>query len=134
MRVVLDTNVLVAALATRGMCAQLFEHILTHHEFGADDNLIGEVERVLRDKVRAPPDRVAAVVSMLRAHAVVLEPEGLDAPVCRDPDDDRILALCRAFRADVLVTGDSDLLVLHPWEGLPVLAPRDFWVFERGSR
>jgi putative PIN family toxin of toxin-antitoxin system len=133
-KVVLDTNVLVAALATRGMCAQLFEHVLTHHEFAADDNLIGEVERALRDKFRAPPDRVAAVVAMLRTHSVVLEPEPLDSPVCRDPDDDRILALCRAVGTDVLVTGDADLLVLHPWEGVPILAPRDFWPFERGSQ
>jgi putative PIN family toxin of toxin-antitoxin system len=133
-KVVLDTNVLVAAVATRGMCAQLFEHVLMRHEFAADDNLMGELERVLRGKIRAPADRVQAVVALMRTHAVLLAPEPLGVPVCRDPDDDRILALCRAFEAHVLITGDADLLVLHPWEGLPIVAPRDFWPFERGSR
>ena len=134
MKVVLDTNVLVAALATRGMCAELVEHVLAQHEFAADDNLIGEVERVLRGKLRAPADRVQAVVTLMRTHATLLTPDALGVPVCRDSDDDRILALCRAFKADVLVTGDADLLALHPWEGIPIVAPRNFWQFERGRR
>jgi uncharacterized protein len=129
-KVVLDTNVLVAAVTTRGMCAQVFEHVLTHHEFAADENLVGEVERVLRDKFRAPLDGVA----QMRTFAAILQPAPLDGPVCRDPDDDRILAMCRGFQAEALVTGDADLLVLHPWGGLSILAPRDFWPFERGSR
>lgn len=134
MRLVLDTNVLVAALTSRGMCAQLFEHVLSHHQFGVDSNLIGEVQRVLRDKFRAPPDRVEAVAALLQPHALALQTEPLGSRVCRDPDDDRILSLCRAYQADVLVTGDLDLLVLHPWDGLPIVTPRDFWAFERESR
>ncbi len=49
----------------------------------------------------------------------------------RDPDDDRILALARSFEADLLVTGDDDLLVLHPWEGIAIVRPREFWLRER---
>ena len=131
---VLDTNVLVAAVATRGMCAQLFEHVLANHMFAIDSNLTGEVQRVLRDKIRVPADRVADFVKLLHGHASVLDPKPLTAPACRDPDDDRVLALCRAFEAEVLVTGDADLLVLDPWEGLRIVSPRDFWPFERAPR
>ncbi len=130
----LDTNVLVAAVAARGMCAQLLEHVLTHHELAVDDNLLGEVERVLREKIRVPPDRLQGFGALLRGSAVHVGPEALPVTACRDPDDDRILALCRAFAADILVTGDADLLVLHPWEGLPIVAPRDFWAHELARR
>ncbi len=131
MRIVLDSNVLVAAVAARGTCAELFTHVLASHAFAVDDNLIGEVERVLRDKLRVPPERVADFARLLRGSASVVEPRPLATPACRDPDDDRVLALCRAYRADVLVTGDKDLLVLDPWEGLRIVAPADFWAFER---
>lgn len=134
MRVVLDSNVLVAAIAARGTCAELFAHVLDNHEFAVDDNLLGEVERVLRDKLRVPPDRVAAFTRLLHNHATMVEAQPLAEPACRDPDDDRILALCRAYLAVALITGDKDLLVLDPWEGLRIVTPSDFWAFERASR
>ena len=134
MRVVLDSNVLVAAIAARGTCAELFTHVLANHEFAIDDNLVGEVERALSEKIRVPLDRVAAFTRLLRGHATVLEPRPLGEPACRDPDDDRILALCRAYDAEVLVTGDKDLLVLDPWEGLRIVVPGEFWRLDRAGR
>jgi predicted nucleic acid-binding protein len=46
--------------------------------------------------------------------------------VCRDSNDDRFLDLAVAGRADALVTGDEDLLVLHPFEGIPIVRPVEF--------
>ena len=133
MRVVLDSNVLIAALVTRGGCAELFEHVLANHTFGVDENLLGEVERVLRDKIRIPEEPLHGFIQLLRDHGKLTDPEALQLPVSRDPDDDRILALCLAFEAGALVTGDADLLVLDPWNDLRILRPRDFWPFERTS-
>jgi len=132
-KVVLDTNVIVAAVATRGACAELFARVLAVHTYAIDGNLLDEVDRVLREKFRLPPERVEAVLDLLRATAVVLQPQPLDQAVRRDPDDDRILALARAFQASVLVTGDDDLLVLHPWEALSIVRPRDFWLLDRAD-
>jgi putative PIN family toxin of toxin-antitoxin system len=132
--VVLDSNVIVAAVATRGACAELFARVLAAHEYAVDDNLVGEVARVLRDKIRLPEDRVAEVRRMLAMTGRVVQPPPLEAPVARDPDDDRILALALAFRAEVLVTGDADLLVLHPWSGIQIVRPREFWPLDRAHR
>ena len=134
MRVVLDSNVLVAAVAVHGACAELFERVLTAHEYGIDENLVEEVLRVLGHKFRLPGDRVSDVRSLLTTTGVSVVAPRLEAPVCRDPDDDRVLALARAFRAEVLVTGDADLLILHPWSGIPILRPRDFWPMDRAAR
>ena len=133
MRVVLDTNVIVAALATRGACAELFTRVLAAHEYGVDANLHAEVERVLRVKFRLPEERIRAARDLLASTGIAVESVPLPEPVCRDPDDDRILALALAFEAEVLVTGDDDLLVLHPWSGISILRPRDFGPMDRAA-
>ena len=133
MRVVLDANVLVAALATRGACAELFARVLAVHEYAMDDNLEGEVVRVLRDKFKVADARLAEVVALLEGTAVRVRAPALAKPACRDPDDDRVLALALAFSADALVTGDEDLLVLHPWRSIPIVRPRDFWPIDRAA-
>jgi len=45
---------------------------------------------------------------------------------CRDGTDDFILALALAAQAEVIVTSDKDLLVLHPWQGVAILTPAEF--------
>ena len=55
---------------------------------------------------------------------VVLEVVPLPQPVCRDPDDDAVLALALQAQADVIVSGDQDLLVLGSFEGISILTAR----------
>jgi len=50
---------------------------------------------------------------------------------CRDPDDDKFLACVQAGGADCIVTGDQDLLVMHPWRGISILSPRAFLRYNR---
>ena len=133
MRVVLDANVLVAALTTRGACAELFARVLAVHVYAIDDNLQGEVVRVLRDKFKVPMDRLSEVAALFEGTSARVAPAALAEPACRDPDDDRVLALALAFRAEVVVSGDEDLLVLHPWRGIPIVRPRDFWPLDRAA-
>lgn len=129
MKVVLDANGIVAALATRGACAELFARVLLVHEYGIDDNLQGEVVRVLRDAFKVPDARLAEVVALLEGTAIRVQTPALDEPACRDPDDDRALAL--AFPAEVLVSGDEDLLVLNPRKGIPIVRSPAFWPMDR---
>jgi putative PIN family toxin of toxin-antitoxin system len=67
---------------------------------------------------------------MVRKHATLVSVSATDeakaVPVCRDPKDNQFLALTLACAADVLVSSDADLLVLHPWRGIPVLSPQEF--------
>lgn len=124
---------LVAAVATRGTCADVLEHVLTHHELAVDENLVREIETVLLRKFRAPDVRVEEFTKLLRVHGVRFDPEPLGEPACRDPDDDRVLALGLASGAEILVTGDPDLLVLDPWKGVRIVRPIDFWRLERSG-
>ena len=60
-------------------------------------------------------------------------PVPLEAPACRDTDDDVVLATARAGECVAVVSGDLDLLVLDPFQGIRVLAPSAFWKWESTS-
>lgn len=129
-----DTNVLVAAFATRGLCADVLRYILADHELVTGEVVLAELGRALRRRLKVPPPTVAAILELLREHEVVPKPKApSDLPI-RDPDDRWILASAVEAKADVLVTGDADLLDVAASAPLPVLTPRAFWDFVRTSR
>jgi predicted nucleic acid-binding protein len=49
----------------------------------------------------------------------------LPMPVCRDPDDDQVLALALAAKVDLVISGDDDLLSMKSFEGIPILTPAE---------
>ena len=60
-----------------------------------------------------------------RCLAEVIEPPPLPQPVCRDPDDDKVLALALAAKVEFIVSGDKDLLSLSSFEGVRIVTPAD---------
>ncbi|MGH7629133.1 MAG: putative toxin-antitoxin system toxin component, PIN family [Gemmatimonadales bacterium] len=133
MRVCLDTNVLVAALATRGLAADVLRLILAEHDLLVPEVVLTELQRVLAKKLKLPSTQIDAFEAFLREHEVLPKPAGLLDLAIRDRADAWVVASAVAGRADVLVTGDQDLLVLGPRAPLPVLDPRGFWNLVRGS-
>ena len=127
MRVSRDTNVLVSAFTTRGICADILAVVLAEHQLVLGERVLGELGRVLREKMRMPEDFVAEADAFLRQEAAVISKGGqLDVPI-RDPDDAEVLAQAVEGLADVLVTGDRDLLDVVDQLLVEVLSPRGFW-------
>lgn len=133
MRLVLDTNVLIAAFVSRGHCHELLEHAARNHDLFISEFILREFREKLTGKLRVEATLVDAAVELQRARMEIVEPESLAAPTSRDPDDDWILATAMAADADCLVTGDSDLLDLGEYAGIPIRSPASFWEFEAGS-
>jgi len=126
-KVFLDTNVLVAAFATRGLCADVMRVVLAEHQLITGDVVLSELGKALRRRIKLPAAAVDDIVALLREQEVVPKPpRPSDLPI-RDPDDRWILASALAGRADVLVTGDRDLLDIAANAPLRVLNPRAFW-------
>jgi len=130
-RVFLDTNVLVAAFATRGLCADVLRDVLAKHELLVGEVVLTELERALTRRLRLPKTAVEEILEFLREHEVVPKPKEPASLPVRDPADRWILASALAARADVLVTGDRDLLDLSALAALRILDPRAFWELAR---
>lgn len=127
MRVFVDTNVLVAAVATRGLCADVLRTVLASHELVVSQQVLDEVSRVLRLKLGIGPGPAADFVRLLREDADVAPAARLPDIVLNDRDDLPILGAAIAARAEVFVTGDRELLELGNVEGMRVVSPRQFW-------
>jgi len=133
MRIFFDTNVLVASFISRGQCAELFEYCLASHSICLTAFVLDEFKRVL-SRQKFPPTLIDDAVNLLVANALPVKATKLAAPACRDEDDDAILAGALEAKADCIVTGDQDLLVLEAYQGIEILKPADFRRFERDRR
>jgi putative PIN family toxin of toxin-antitoxin system len=125
-RIFLDTNVLAAALATRGLCNELFEVTLQSHELLIADSVIKELERILPNKLGQSNSVTAEFIALLKSVGVLVTIERT-APSLPDPDDEPIIAAALSGESDVFVTGDKALLELQSIEGMPVISPRGLW-------
>lgn len=134
MRVFLDTNVLVSAFATRGLCADLLRHLLVEHEVMTGEVNLKELRRVLKTKLHVPKDTISAIEELLRDQTIVPKPKKLVALKVRDPEDALVLTSAVDGGADLLVTGDRDLLDIASKAPLRVVDPRSCWEALRQRR
>lgn len=127
MRVFLDTNVLVSAFATRGLCADLFRVVLAEHQLVVGEVVLAELRRVLRKRIGLPRSMIAEIEELLREHTVISRPpRHLDVGLA-DKDDEWIIASAVSGKADVLVTGDAALLEAGDRAPVAITSPRGFW-------
>jgi putative PIN family toxin of toxin-antitoxin system len=125
-KVVLDTNVLLAAFATRGLCEAVFVAALASHEIVLSEHILKELRRHLTGKLKVPARQADAILALLREQGAVVRPAKVPADACRDRSDLAVLGTAVAAGANYLVTGDRDLLDLGEFHGIPILSPRAF--------
>ena len=127
MKVCLDSNVLVSAFATRGLASDVLRVVLAEHELLVPVVVLDEVERVLREKLQLPAAVLSLAQQVLESQTPVPRPPNLLTLPIRDPDDAWVLASAVAGAADLLITGDADLLSVAEQSPIPILSPRAFW-------
>ena len=131
MRLVLDTNVVTSALLWRGIPYQLLQAIRERANLQLYSS--AELLEELADVFTRPS--LAKQLAVINQHAVdvlqeytsaveIVRAAPLPEQVCRDPDDDDVLALALAAQADLIVSGDQDLLVLGQFQGIPIATAR----------
>ena len=134
MRVCLDTNVLVSAFTTRGICEDVLNVVLAEHQLVLGEAVLAEIRRVLSTKMRMQSELVEEAVAFLRREAIIVSSAPTLQLDLRDPDDVVVLSEAVAGLAEVVVTGDRDLLDVKEMLPLPVLSPRGFWEKLHGGR
>ena len=130
MKILLDTNVLIAAFVARGACHELLEHCARQHTLITSDFILSEFREKLTGKFKYSQERADEAAELLISRMKVVTAAPLDVPVCRDPDDDNVLAAAVAGDCDCLITGDQDLLVIGRYHDLEILRPADFRDYE----
>ncbi len=127
MRVFLDTNVLVSAIATRGLCADVLRGVLSFHDLLVSEYLFTELKRVLTEKIGAPAEILDEFEELLRQDAALIaSPNSLTFSL-RNKADEPIVGAALEGGANILVTGDKELLDLGRTGHLRILSPRQFW-------
>ena len=132
MRAVVDTNILVRALIKpEGTVGPVLRRLRdAAYRLVYSESLLAELVDVLgrpriRDKYGIGTDDVATVLTLIDLRGELVVPRRR-IDVCRDPKDNQVLEAAVAGRADIMVSGDDDLLVLNPFEGIPIVVPAAF--------
>lgn len=133
MIVCFDTNVLVSAVATRGLCADVFNLALAEHELVIGETVLIEVRQVLLKKLRLPSAAADEMNAFLRAHATVVTNAPRLVIARLDESDSAALSEAIAGHADVLVTGDQEFQMAEPPGAIRILSPRGFWDLLRAA-
>ncbi|GAT34791.1 putative toxin-antitoxin system toxin component, PIN family [Terrimicrobium sacchariphilum] len=128
-RWVVDTNALISRLLLpTSVSAHAVQKALSSGDLIVSDATLQELADVLGrpkfNKYLSPEERreFFQLLSRVAIRIEVLRP----IKACRDPKDDKFLELAINGRADAIITGDEDLLVLHPFLGIPILSPKSF--------
>lgn len=129
LRCVFDTNVLISALLfNKSKPAQAFFAAMRNEEVLVSADMISELSEVLGrekfDKYLTEEERERFLRSLLQNAMLVEISEKVRA--CRDPKDDKFLELAVNGAADYIISGDGDLLILHPFRNVQILTPEAF--------
>ena len=127
MKIFLDTNVLVSAFATRGLCSDLFELVLVEHDLVLGHHVIDELDRSLRRKLKLPAASAKEIVEFASAETSQFIGDSQPSSAKVGIEAARILGEALASRADVFVTGDAAPLRLRMVEEMKIVSPRGLW-------
>jgi putative PIN family toxin of toxin-antitoxin system len=128
-RLVVDTNVFASTIIfPRSVPRQVVDHALDHGVVIFSEDTMSELVEVLsRSKFDSFVSRAERELFLAQIEsAAEFVPIIQLVRACRDPNDDKFLEVALNGRADVIITGDADLLGMHPWRGIAVSSPTDY--------
>ncbi|MBT3367833.1 MAG: putative toxin-antitoxin system toxin component, PIN family [Nitrospina sp.] len=123
----MDTNVLVSAFATRGLCSDVLRETVSSHQLIISEPLLTELERILKYKIHLPETLIKESLSFITQIGLAAEP--IDGPVLDIEDKDDIVLIYSALNGNtnLFVTGDKELLDLEKVDQMVIVNPRSFW-------
>lgn len=135
-RIILDTNTIISGVLFKGAVPRAavqraFDQYQVIFSTSTWDELADVFQRDKFDKALPRGQRYRVLAEIAR-RAEVIEPTS-QVHDCRDPRDNKFLALALYSQSSLIVSGDQDLLVLHPWRGVRILSPGDFIREEHGE-
>jgi len=125
-KIVIDTNVLISTFVFKGFAAKIFEYCAVYENIILSNWILNELTEKLLNKFKIEPTDVDDIIQLIKDRATILEPINKLPNVCRDKDDNNILQLSEYAKANYIITGDKDLLILNSFNETIILNPRTF--------
>jgi putative PIN family toxin of toxin-antitoxin system len=127
-KIAIDSSVLIAAHISRaGVCAELLEDVLLHHELVISGFIIEELGRKLVEKFSFPRRDLDQVRAFLRRVSIIVEPTELPPDLLRDRTDLPVLGTSVAGACALLISVDRDLLDMRTIQAIPIIRPGEYW-------
>jgi len=127
MKVFFDANVIISGFATRGYSFDVIKDAVYKHEVYYTEHLLKEIQRVLPSKFPLSGRVIHFAIFIIKKYFTKSKTAGAVEKICRDPDDNQILADALMNNIDVIITGDRDLLVLKTHKGIKIISPKEYW-------
>lgn len=128
--IVLDTNILIsAAILPNSASRKVFDLAAQKFQIASSKEILEElitvIDRPHFDKYFHRTNTRFDFLMLIARVSEYFQPQ-VTVTDCRDPDDNKILELAVEINAKIIVSGDDDLLVLHPYQGINILKPQEF--------
>jgi len=127
MKIFIDTNVFVSAVATRGLCADVIREVFVSHQLIISAPLLAEIEKTLKNKFEVPYELTRELIELIERDTLLSIPAALPDIKIQDKDDIIILSSALNGNADLFITGDKELLELRKVKNMEIVSPRMFW-------
>ncbi len=127
MRILVDTNVIISGLIAKGACFEILEDLVYTHTPLITPYVLAECQEVLLHKFHLSKITVKSLIHVMERYFKKGESSIKPLNVCRDPDDNQIFADALINKVDIILSGDKDLLSMEEYEGIRIIAPKDYW-------
>jgi len=134
MNIFLDTNVLLSAFYSHGVCGDLYDHCLAYHTLFTSHYVLEEFRDKAENKLKFAPERIQSAIRHIKRYSIIVEETPLPKSICKDTDDDHIIAAAIAAKAACIITGDKGFLAIKKVFDIPIVSPSEFWKFAGTSR
>jgi len=130
MKIVFDTNVLIAAFIATGTCKDIFEYAVENYEVVLSPYILNELKDKLITKLGFSLDDFKEINDLLHRHVFIIREKKVKLQFS-DKKDIPILNLCLSVNADLLITGDKQIRKLNQIGSTVIITPSEFWEFEK---
>lgn len=130
MKIVLDTNIYIAAALYEGLSREVLDFIFENSSITlfVSEEILQELHDKLDTKFHWSDERINSYLDDIRIMAKLIDPQEKLSVISRDPDDNKILEC--AVDADIIVTLDQDLIKLKTFKGIGIIHPKTlYWTF-----
>lgn len=132
MKIVLDTNIYIAAAIYKGLSRQILDFIFENSliTLFISEEILQELYDKLDTKFHWPDERISFYLDDIKIMAKLVSSSEKLSVISRDPDDNKILECAVSGNADLIVTLDQDLIKLKKFRGIGIIHPKTlYWTF-----